>query len=180
MPEWAIHEWDNWKDPGWTTSLTANLVKKTMIDRPFRARFVRIHPVCWHGPKMALRVEIYAKSTPFDWSELKKNPTLKCGDSDTPGTIAFSTAAAFASWTDGLDGGGGTYQSEPDDIIVDGKDYTFLAYQRRVVRGRGTLSKQLVCFREKNSNAGERCCVAKASRPLGGEWPEQTLETKMF
>merc|ERR1711998_743927 len=50
MPEWKHHEWNNWKDPGWTTSLTANLVKKTMIDRPFRARFVRIHPVCWHGP----------------------------------------------------------------------------------------------------------------------------------
>merc|ERR1711934_1066521 len=123
-------DWRQWKPTRWTTDLASNLIWKTMLDAPFRARFVRIHPVCWHGPSMAMRVELYAKSTPFDWSLLKKHPTLECGNENEPGTILYAASGAFAAWTDGLDGGGGTYESGTT-IVVDGNKYQFKAYQRR-------------------------------------------------
>lgn len=134
----------------------------------------------------------------FNWSALREKPSLKCGNINTKGSILFLASPAFSAWTAGLDGGGDVFQSEPANIEVGGHNYTFMAYQRRIVRGRGTLTKQLVCFRKKTANLGlgehkavntagktvssdgEQCCVAKSSRPLGGEWPEQTIETKLF
>jgi len=194
QPDVLRPNWKKWKEAGWTTSLKANAVTKTMLQKPFRARFIRVHPVCWHGPFMAMRVEIYAKTTPFDWGPLKASPSLKCGGTSTPGSIMFRTATSFSAWTDGLDGGGGVFQSDTVDIKVNGDVYAFKAFQRRVVRGRGLLTKQLVCFKRKKqantdkavhqlgeaSAAQEQCCVSKSSSPFGKEWPAQSIETKMF
>merc|ERR1711871_1414792 len=44
----------------------ATTVQKNFL-RPFEASAIRIHPVRWYGMSMAMRVEIYACLTKFNW-----------------------------------------------------------------------------------------------------------------
>jgi len=97
----------------------------------------------------------------------------------TCNTILAATAGSFDKWTLGMGGSGAVYQTEAKKIMVGSKEYTFHAYQRRVVQGAGLLQKGLVCFTSPDTNM-ESCCVKKHSEMLATIWPQQILETKLM
>jgi len=205
-----------WSKGDWSTNLESDTVVKTMLSRAFDARFVRIHPVCWHGPYMAMRVEIYTESKGFDWGPLQQKPALHCnGPPSRPGILDL-LGLSFAKWTDGLDGSGAVFQSPAVDIKVGAGAFRFKAFQRRVIKNKGMLIKKLICRdalrpgmktakKKKKKQSGEEedlgesaelsdeqlelmevgggattCCVSKNSTTVGGHWPEQKVETKLF
>jgi len=93
--------------------------------------------------------------------------------------ILSATYESFKKWTLGMAGSGAIYQTSKQKITVGSTEYTFQAYQRRVVKGAGLLEKRLVCFKTK-TDQDESCCVGKDSELLGAIWPEQTIETKLL
>merc|ERR1712216_1010148 len=115
-------------------------ISTTMLQTVRGARFVRIHPVCWHGPTMSMRTELLSCASPFDWTFMRQQPTTDCGK------IMSRARPSFLIQTDGK------------DISVNGVTQTFRAYQKRVIRGKGLLIKQLICFDPKTGSK-------KAARP---------------
>merc|ERR1712216_342507 len=127
-------------------------ISTTMLQTVRGARFVRIHPVCWHGPTMSMRTELLSCASPFDWTFMRQQPTTDCGK------IMSRARPSFLKWTDGKDGSGVAFQTDGKDISVNGVTQTFRAYQKRVIRGKGLLIKQLICFDPKTGSK-------KAARP---------------
>lgn len=88
---------------------------------------------------------------------------------------------AFSDWTDGLDGSGVSFETEPEKISVSGRALVFRATQKRAIVGKGVLMKQLLCYQDESKVLdGGSCCVTKQSRSLNGHWSTQTATTQMF
>merc|ERR1711977_193069 len=94
-----------------------------MLQAPLSARFVRFHPVCWHGNSMAMRAELFACSSLFAFDFLrdevkkyegKRNLGLVHKNSNKLSCTKLLQKAhkSFGAWTEGMDGSGQTYQTE--------------------------------------------------------------------
>jgi len=162
----------------WPNQMASMNVKRTLFDKPIKARFVRLHPICWHGNSMAMRTELFACKKKFDWSFVTDSNSLSCDK------LLPASAASFDAWSEGLDGAGIVYQTEPEVFAMKGAEYVFRAYQKRQVKNKGLLTKMEICFEKYNGRTAEagskRCCVAKKSKSVKGFWARQNLETEMF
>lgn len=241
-------------------------IHKNFFASALSATSIRVHPMCWFGRAMALRVEVFQCLNEFTWKSLETTLAVKAtkdatelgesshnqlsqanyqglsqgrrgeglvvsegsfemeagnragnseDDEDDMGSgldsatavpkaspeklvieartatqkaesgsmpscsvILEATKSAFEQWTLGMGGSGAIYQTEAHRISVGGKEYTFHAYQRRVVSGAGLLQKRLVCYT--TGEGKEFCCVGKDSKALAGVWPQQVLQTKLM
>jgi len=178
-PRWNLVAED--KQP-WSAQSAKNVITKTLLQAPVKARFVRLHPVCWHGPSMAMRAELFGCVQHFNWSFMKTRATSLPADKALECNSLMAEAhVAFSDWTDGLDGSGVSFETEPEKISVSGRALVFRATQKRAIVGKGVLMKQLLCYQDESKVLdGGSCCVTKQSRSLNGHWSTQTATTQMF
>lgn len=167
----------------------ADQAEKTFIARPFNAVAVRIHPVAWVGPRMAMRVEVYACLVQFDWSPVTallhnerrkdKEVSLLRLFTERCSSVIEHSALPFNAWSLGKGGNGNIYQTAPRSIRVANETGTMTAYQRRINAGGGYLEKKVVCMRQSGKKLA--CCVGKSSRAItSAKWLTQKEQTLLL
>jgi len=111
-----------------TGNIDATSVRKNYIT-PFEATAIRIHPIEWVGISMALRVEVFACLTQFDFSPLKEFVNRLDLHGSSPSVCNALTSnqrvqTSFERWTLGRGGSGAIYQSALREFAVDRQNGT--------------------------------------------------------
>ena len=136
-----------------------------------------MYPKTW-GRYPVISMEFFVTAVPFQWNKAKnvKVSLRRCD------ALMKATQGAFDAWTEGRDGDGYVWASEPNTIIQGVMRRTLTAYRKCSAVGAGKITKELVCINSHNSKTGtttEKCCTRKTSDTLT-RWNRQAVETRIF
>jgi len=149
---------------------------------PFNARKVRLHPIAWSGPSMALRAEVYSCLVEFSWDAIKTYVESKALTEFVCDSAMLAGKPAFQKWSEGRGGSGTIFETRKKLLTFSsGETRAFTALQRRKIQGAGLLYKALLCHEKTvdSDDLDQQCCVSKKSKPLAEVWDDQARETLM-